>query len=336
VQIVASAPCRVDLAGGTLDIWPLYLFHQAPLTVNFAISLHAHCRIEPRKDRRIQLRARDLGIEEQFPSLEALRARRGARLPLHAEVVGFLAPETGLTVETDCEAPAGAGLAGSSTLIIALASALKALRGEGGSKEQLRQTAQNLEARIIRVPTGCQDYYPALYGGVNAIELAVDGIRRHAIPVPLAELNRRFVLVYTGIPRQSGINNWEVMKAHIDGDRRVHRNFDEIAAIARAMRSALEGCDWEQAGRLLRAEWRHRRRNAPGITTPLIDAVVARALRAGALGAKVCGAGGGGCLVLLCPPEARERVATAARQAGGKVLEVTAAQQGVRVRRMPQ
>ncbi|MCL6545339.1 MAG: hypothetical protein K6T61_08910 [Bryobacteraceae bacterium] len=336
MQIVASAPCRVDLAGGTLDIWPLYLFHEAPLTVNFAISLRAHCRIELRKDRRIHLRARDLGIEEQFPSPDALRARPRTRLPLHAEVVGFLAPGTGLTVETDCEAPAGAGLAGSSTLIIALASALKALRGERGSKEQLRQMAQNLEARIIRVPTGCQDYYPALYGGVNAIELAADGIRRHAIPAPLAELNRRFVLVYTGIPRQSGINNWEVMKAHIDGNRRVHRNFDEIAAIARAMRSALERCDWEEAGRLLRAEWSHRRRNAPGITTPLIDVVVARALRAGALGAKVCGAGGGGCLVLLCPPEARERVATAARQAGGKVLEVTATQQGVSVRRMPQ
>lgn len=336
MPIVAQAPCRVDLAGGTLDIWPLYLFHDAPLTVNFAIRLHAHCRIELRKDRRILLRARDLGVEEEFASLDALRAKPRTRLPLQAEVVGFLAPQGGLSIETDCEAPAGAGLAGSSTVLIALASALNALRGERFSREQLRQTAQNLEARIIRVPTGCQDYYPALYGGVNAIELGVDRICRHAIPVALAELNQRFVLVYTGVPRQSGINNWEVMKAHIDGSRRVHRNLDEIAAIARAMRSALERSDWEEAGRLLRAEWSHRRRNAPGITTPRIDAVIGRALRAGALGAKVCGAGGGGCLVVLCPPETRERVAEACRQAGGAVLDVTAASQGVRVRRVPQ
>lgn len=336
MRIVAQAPCRADLAGGTLDIWPLYLFHEAPLTVNFAIRLHAHCRIELRKDRRILLRARDLGIEEDFASLDVLRAKPRTRLPLHVEVVGFLSPQGGLSIETDCEAPAGAGLAGSSTLLIALASALEALSGKRTPKEQLRQTAQNLEARIIRVPTGCQDYYPALYGGVNAVELGVDGVRRRAIPVPLPELNRRFVLVYTGIPRQSGINNWEVMKAHIDGDPRVHRNFDEIAAIARAMRSALERCDWEEAGRLLRAEWNHRRRNAPGITTPLIDAVIARALRAGASGAKVCGAGGGGCLILLCPPEAQQRVREACRQAGGVVLDVTAAPQGVRVRRVPQ
>ncbi|MGQ9632977.1 MAG: GHMP family kinase ATP-binding protein [Bryobacteraceae bacterium] len=304
--------------------------------MNFAIRFHAHCRIELRKDRRFLLRARDLGFEEEFASLDALRAKPRTRLPLHAEVVGFLGPQGGLSIETDCEAPAGAGLAGSSTVLIALASALNALRGERFSREQLRQTAQNLEARIIRVPTGCQDYYPALYGGVNAIELGVDRIRRHAIPVALAELNQRFVLVYTGVPRQSGINNWEVMKAHIDGSRRVHRNFDEIAAIARAMRSALEHRDWEEAGRLLRAAGSLRRRNAPGITTPLMDAVIGRALRAGALGAKVCGAGGGGCLIVLCPPETRERVAEACRQAGGAVLDVTAASQGVRVRRVPQ
>lgn len=337
MRIIAEAPCRVDVAGGTLDIWPLYLFHQAPVTVNFAINLKARCRITLRQDRRVVIRAADLGLAESFDSLEALRAAPNPRLPLHAHVVSFFAPDRGgLEIETDCDAPAGAGLAGSSTLIITLASALTALNGMRFSKEQLRQVAQNLEARIIRVPTGCQDYYPALYGGVNAIELNVDAVHRQPIAVAPDELNRRFVLVYTGIPRQSGINNWEVMKAHIDGDRRVHRNFDQIAAIARAMRSALERADWTEAGRLLRMEWSHRRRNAPGITTPLIDAIVARALRQGALGAKVCGAGGGGCLVLLCPPEARSRVAAAAQQAGGAVLEAAVEPRGVRVRRVPQ
>src|SRR5438445_8990427 len=96
------------------------------------------------------------------------------------------------------------------------------------SKEDIRVIAQNVEAQLINVPTGCQDYYPALYGGVNAIHLSPDGIHREAISVSPEEINSRFVLVYTGAPRRSGINNWEVFKAHIDGDKRVIRNFAEI------------------------------------------------------------------------------------------------------------
>ena len=85
-----------------------------------------------------------------------------------------------------------------------------------------------MEAQIIRVPTGVQDYYPALYGGVSAIELRADGVRRVAIPVDLDDFNQRIVLCYTGAPRNSGINNWEVMKAYIDGNASVQRNFDLI------------------------------------------------------------------------------------------------------------
>ncbi|MCL4401892.1 MAG: GHMP kinase, partial [Acidobacteria bacterium] len=107
------------------------------------------------------------------------------------------------------------------------------------------------------------------------------------------------MLAYTGVPRNSGINNWEVTKAHIDGDRKVFKNFERIAEIASDMRQALEKADWNEAGRLLREEWAHRRKNAPGISTPLIDRLVAVTRRAGALGAKVCGAGGGGCVIFL-------------------------------------
>ena len=97
---------------------------------------------------------------------------------------------------------------------------------------------------------------------------------RKPIAVDLDDLNERIVLAYTGEPRNSGINNWEVMKAHIDGDKAVHRNFDHIAAIACAMRSALEKADWNEVARLLREEWAHRKKNAPGISTPLIDRLV--------------------------------------------------------------
>ena len=100
----------------------------------------------------------------------------------------------------------------------------------------MRVLAMNVEAQLIHVPTGCQDHYPALYGGVSAIELSADGSHRHSLPIAPEEIEARFLLAYTGAPRQSGINNWEVFKAHMDGNKRVRRNFQQIAQIAASIR----------------------------------------------------------------------------------------------------
>jgi len=332
MRITAKAPCRADLAGGTLDIWPLYLFHANAVTVNVAVDRYASCVLETRADKKIALSSRDLGREDNFDSFEALASARKYRLPLLARLVRFFEPETGITLRTDSQAPAGAGIAGSSTLIIAVASALNKLTGRGFKLEQLREAAQNIEAQIIRVPTGCQDYYPAMYGGVSAVELRVEGIVRKPIEVDLEDFNERFALAYTGEPRDSGINNWEVTKAHIDGDPVVHRNFDRIAAIAHAMRGALEASDWREVARLLREEWTHRKRNAPGITTPLIDRLVEVTRRAGSTGAKVCGAGGGGCVFFLCERGAKSRVEEAIAGEGATVLPARVAPGGVSVK----
>jgi D-glycero-alpha-D-manno-heptose-7-phosphate kinase len=321
------------MAGGTLDIWPLYLFHSGAVTVNFAVSRYASCTIRTRDDSKIVFQSRDLKLAESFDSLNELHAGAPYKLPLLAHLVRYFSPETGLEIETDSEAPAGAGIAGSSTLIVAVASALNRLTGRKLHIEKLREIAQNVEAQIIRVPTGSQDYYPAMYGGVLAIELSEEGIHAVPLPVPAAELNSRFVLAYTGVPRNSGINNWEVMKAHIDGDRKVHKNFDQITAIACGMRQAIEKHQWDEAGRLLREEWSFRRKNAPGISTPLIDKLVTTTRRHGALGAKVCGAGGGGCVFFLTEPEARDRVAQSINAAGAQILQCEVAPDGVKISR---
>jgi len=166
---------------------------------------------------------------------------------------------------------------------------------------------------------------------VSAIHLDADGIHREAVPIVAAEIESRFVLAYTGAPRKSGINNWEVFKAHINGDRHVFRNFDRIAEIAAAMHQALLRGSWEDVARLLREEWRLRRSNAPGITTPLIDKLVAVAARHGGKAAKVCGAGGGGCAIFLVEKGAASRVATAIGDNGGHVLPLQVARDGVRL-----
>ena len=329
-HIVAQAPCRVDLAGGTTDIWPLYLFHSGALTLNFAVNILTTCRITRQKGNRIHLRSLDTKREESFVDLKALQRAKRFRLPLAARLLQFFAPECGLLLETNSESPAGAGISGSSALMIATTAALARLTGRDLSLEQIRLIAQNVEAQIILVPTGCQDYYPALYGGVSAIHLDADGVHREAVLVAAREIESRFVLAYTGAPRQSGINNWEVFKAHINGDKRVFRNFERISEIARAMHQALRKKDWNETARLLREEWKLRRTNAPGISTPLIEKLIAVAAKNGGRAAKACGAGGGGCVVFMVEKGTTSRVAAAIEKNGARVLPLEVAQSGLR------
>jgi D-glycero-alpha-D-manno-heptose-7-phosphate kinase len=329
--IVAHAPCRADLAGGTIDLWPLYLFHPGAMTLNFAVNILTTCRVTPLKAKHIHLRSLDTKKEEHFESLDDLRSRKKFRLPIAARLLQFFAPKEGVLVETDSESPAGAGISGSSALMIATTAALARFTDRNLTLEQMRVIAQNVEAQIIEVPTGCQDYYPALYGGVSAIRLDADGIHREAVPILPEEIESRFVLAYTGAPRKSGINNWEVFKAHVNGDRHVFRNFERIAAIARSMHQALVGGDWNGVARLLREEWKLRRTNAPGITTPLIDKLIAVAGKNGGRAAKVCGAGGGGCVIFLVEKGAASRVATAIGDAGARVLPLQVARDGLRL-----
>jgi D-glycero-alpha-D-manno-heptose-7-phosphate kinase len=307
------------------------LFHPGAVTVNFAVNILTRCRVARLPGREIHLKSIDARQEERFRNFDELCKAKEFFHPLAAYLVRFFAPAGGILVETDSEAPAGAGISGSSALMIATAAALSRYSGRKIDREHLRQLAQNVEAQLIGVPTGCQDYYPALYGGVSAIALEPDGIHRHAIPVAPGEIEDRFVLAYTGAPRASGINNWRVFKDHIDGDQKIFRNFDEIARIARAMHAALVNRNWIEVTRLLRAEWKLRKTNAPGISTPLIERLIAAALKNGGLAAKVCGAGGGGCVVFLVEPEAKERVAAALRESGGQVLACRVSKDGLTV-----
>jgi D-glycero-alpha-D-manno-heptose-7-phosphate kinase len=332
-RIHAYAPTRIDLAGGTLDIWPLYLFHPGAVTVNAAISRYTHAVVEPRRSRRITLVSRDSNTREEFSSLKALTARRRFRLPLLAELVRHFAPRRGFTLTTWSEVPAGAGLGGSSALAVAIAAALAKFAGARMVPHEWIAFSRDIEARVLGVPTGEQDHYPAVYGGVGAVHLDPGRTWREALPVNLAELERRLLLVYTGQPRRSGINNWEVLKRFLDGDPRVRRNFRGIASTSAAMREALRDNNWSRMTRLLEREWRTRRRNAPAIATPLIDRLIAVARRHGA-GGKVCGAGGGGCVVFLCPPAKRGALAQALAQAGATLLPFRLARRGVRVERL--
>lgn len=337
MRIEARAPTRIDLAGGTLDIWPLYLFHPGALTVNCAITRYASCVVETQSARgaargSIRLVSRDTKREERFPSLAALERARSYRLPLLAHLVRFFRPRTGLTLTTDSQAPAGAGIGGSSAMAVAICAALDRLTGAALRLEDWIHISRDAEAIVIRVPTGTQDHYPPAFGGASAIHLEPGGERREEIGCDLDELERRLVLCYAGKPRQHGINNWEVFERHIQGDKRIFRNLARITDVARRLFAALNRNDWEETGKLIREEWEFRRRNLPTISTPVIDRIISAARRQGAMAGKVCGAGGGGCVALLIDPAARARVEGTVLAAGGELLPHGIDREGVRIR----
>jgi D-glycero-alpha-D-manno-heptose-7-phosphate kinase len=330
--IESSAPTRVDLAGGTIDIWPLYLFHPGASTVNFALDLRASCRIETRDDDRVILESRDrqINFETTLSGIEDLIHEE--RLELISKLVHFFKPTVGFTLVAHSEAPAGAGLAGSSALNIALIGALNRLVGNRYDERKFVTIAANVETTVIRVPAGFQDYYSALYGGTSCIHFRPDGIEREELVVDEATLERRIAICYTGEPRLSGTNNWEITKNHIDGDPELFKLFDGIRDSSLRMRKALLANDWAEVSNTMRDAYPNRKRLAPGVTTPHMETLVAKALSNGAEAAKVCGAGGGGCIAFLCAEGRRHDVERALKEEQVEVLDWKLSREGLVVR----
>ncbi len=319
--IESSAPTRVDLAGGTIDIPPLFLFHEGASTVNFAINLLAKCRIESRADDKIVLESIDRGdkVETSLDKINDLANE--PRLELLSKLVYFFKPETGFTMTTESEAPAGAGLAGSSTLNIACIGALNRLVGNRYAPEKFIPIAANVECRVIKVPTGFQDYYSAQFGGAASIHFRPDGIEREALDIDVKVLEERIVVLYTGEPRNSGTNNWEITKRHIDGDRETFAIFESIRDTSQNLRQALLANDWTKTGEILKKAHPQRKSLSPNITTPQMDLLIAKATSNGAIAAKVCGAGGGGCIAFFCEEGRKTEVETTlAEEEGAQIL----------------
>ena len=332
MRIHASAPTRVDLAGGTLDIWPLYLLHENAQTLNAAITMRAECRLTPNPDGRLRIIAEDTGARVEATHWSELGETPASRLV--ARVLRYFRAE-GLSVSTRSAAPVGAGLAGSSALNIALCAALARWHDRQLAGESLIALALNLEAQVLGVPTGGQDYRPATYGGIAALEMGPAGVSRVPLRVDAEALASRMVLAYTEQSRDSGINNWEVTKRRIDGDPSVISLFDEIRDVALGMRHALEAARWDEVARHVALEWDLRKRLAPGVTTDRLDALIGSGRRAGADAAKVCGAGGGGCVLFLAPPERTGAVRDALAQAGARVLDCRIDTDGLRISASP-
>ncbi len=321
MKIECSVPMRVDLAGGTLDVYPLYLFEGGGLTVNAAIDVRARVTVETRPDARILIHSEDLAAGEEIPSLDAMQF--GGPLELVKRALHYYRPAPGLNITLRSEAPAGSGLGASSALLMALSACLNRVTGRGLDYGRIIDLGANIEAQVIGIPTGKQDYFPPLYGGVCAMWFDVDGWRFESLSKdnPLIEqLNERLIVSYTGIPHSSAATNWAMLKRYIEREGDSVARMREIKAIALAMRDCLARRDMDEFARLVDAEWRLRKGLAEGVTTPQVDAIMAAAAAAGARASKICGAGGGGCMITVAEPPDVPAVRAALERVGARVM----------------
>jgi D-glycero-alpha-D-manno-heptose-7-phosphate kinase len=325
--VEARAACRVDCAGGTLDIWPLGLLHPGAGTVAFAIDIEARVRLAPR--------ARGYRVTQGAEAVEADDLDELSRHPDGAlaglVLVALEAPPAEVALASD--SPRGGGLGASSAMAVALIAAAEAFVGRDASGPATwTALARDLEARLMGLPTGTQDHWAAVLGGALAMSHRPGGSEVRRLDADLGALGDALVVVYTGATHFSAANNWQVIRRRLDGDADIVRLFDGIAAAAGEAAEALEAGDLPRLGALMSAEWSLRRRLASEVSTPGIERLLAAAAAAGAWGGKACGAGGGGCLAVLAPPERRTAVAEALTAAGGRVLAARPTAEPLRLR----
>ncbi len=332
MTLLSRAPTRIDLAGGTLDIWPLYLLVPEAATVNVAIDLYAEAALELSRnqwrvtdsDARRETEALSPGELDMLPGTEIVTA-----------LLRFFAPREPLVVQTRSQVPPRSGLGASSALGIATAGALNDVTGRRYNQEVLIEIVKNIEARVLGTMTGSQDHFPPVYGGACCLWWGPEGVRREPLPLDADAFEKRFLLAYTNQPHRSGANNWEVIKRFLDGDRVTQEAIGQIGQVAVRMRNALSAGDLNAVAALLKDEWEARRQLAPEVLSPELDRVLDAAVSSGADAGKACGAGGGGCLLLAVRPESRSSVEEGIRRAGGRTIPFHLTTRGLRLEGSP-
>jgi D-glycero-alpha-D-manno-heptose-7-phosphate kinase len=324
--VTSVVPCRADLAGGTLDIWPLGVLHQGSLTVNVAVPVQVRLEVDVDGP----AGAVDHAIGDQpWHRL----GPRDAASDLTAAVCFELRPGGGARVRVLEQAPFGSGLGGSSSYAVALARSVLALEDRTMDDRSLVALLRDLEARVLSAPTGVQDHWAAVCGGALAVHMEPGGERVESLAVDLGWLADRFSIFCTGLVHHSGMVNWQVIRRRLEGDDATISALSAIAEAAARCRRGLLAQDEAECREAIAAEWEARKRLAPEVCPPEIERLERVALAAGASAVKACGAGGGGSLLLWHGIGARECLSAAlsAVVPDGRMLRAGVSPEGCRV-----
>lgn len=324
MKITKNSCTRVDLSGGTLDCWPLFLLVDSCVTVNLSISIRTQATIEERSGLEVDIHMRDMGYRKTFANLSAVLNCPDRELNLVQKQLAYWKPVKGFALETFSESPIGGGLGASSSLSISLIKAFAEWTGvQMGLYESVTLSA-NIEAQVLHKMTGTQDYFPALSQGLNAIHYTPQGPRLETLPSQAELWDSHLSLVYTGQPHHSGLNNWQVIKAALDGEADTLRALSDIRDISSDLYASVRKGEFNQLPRLFEREFEARVRLSTSFSSPQIETLRDVALKAGAEAVKICGAGGGGCVLVWSHPERKSQVEAGCRAKGFNVLNAKA------------
>jgi D-glycero-alpha-D-manno-heptose-7-phosphate kinase len=324
--VQASAPARLDFAGGWTDV-PPFSEVEGGAVVNAAISLRVRAQYQAGGNG-ILVRAEDLDQAARITTAADLTP--GGGLDLHKAALRMFPVGPG-TLRTRSDVPPGSGLGSSGALDVALVALLAAVRGDGLAPEEIASHAWQLEAVEAGIAGGRQDQYAAALGGFHRLTFRGDtvGVERLELdPAFLRELERRLVICYTGRSRVSGDTISRVMGGYAAGDPGITSALRELADLAGRMAAALSSADLAETGRLLSANWRAQQRLDRHMATEEMRRLEALTAEAGVLGGKAAGAGAGGCMFFLAGDDV-DAARRAARQAGATVLEAGWSDNGV-------
>ena len=325
---------RIDLLGSTLDIPPIDLIIGNSVTLNAAISLNARVSLTERDLSGVEIISRDYGTKIFFPSEDFVPAQLGSgrfrEFAFVARILHHFGVVKNVSLVLESDSPTGGGLGGSSVLGVTLYRALSRLKGEDFGPGKALRVVRDIESCILESgPAGYQDYYPALYGGVLGLCPRPGGVEVCQLYTKKRAqfLQQHLTLVNSKVSHHSGQNNWQLYKSFFDGDSPFRRQLESIARLSRQAFEALQGDDFSGFLSAMSQEGEERGTFFPGIVVPEVQKLYASLQKKGPeIGLKVCGAGGGGCFLLIHSPEVRPLIEREATGAGMEILPLAIAQ----------
>lgn len=327
LKIRAKAPLRLGLAGGGTDVSP-YSDQFGGMVLNATISLYAHCTVEERNDFKVVINALDMGTQWEWDADTRLPVDHP--LGLICQVYNRIVRDHcnrqpfGVTISTYADVPPGSGLGSSSTLVVAIICALIELKRIALGEYDIAQLAYKIERIDLGLAGGKQDQYAATFGGFNLMEF-YEGDRVIINPLRLrrgivSELEASMILYYTGRSRKSAAIIEEQVKNVAAGSVKSIDAMHALKQQSRGMKEALLLGDFVKFAGELRQGWDAKRATAEQISSDAIDTVMSKAMEAGALGGKVSGAGGGGFVMIVSPPERRCAILRELSGLGGQIF----------------
>jgi D-glycero-alpha-D-manno-heptose-7-phosphate kinase len=331
----ARVPLRLGLAGGGTDLSP-YCDEFGGAVLNLTIDRYAYATIEPSPDGRVHFIAPDLNVEETF--VADLDAIQSSKLALHAGVTTRMLRDFGngdvpaIRVTSFVDAPPGSGLGSSSALVVALVEAFRELLAAPLGPYDVAHLAFEIERIDLALAGGRQDQYAATFGGVNFIEfhandrVIVNPLRVHA--GVLNELEISLITCFSGVTRRSEEIIAEQQRRMSVSEDPAIDNLHQLKRDAIEMKQALLRGEIGHMAKLLNHSWEAKKRTAGGISTNTIEQLYQRGFAEGAIGGKVSGAGGGGFMMFIVPPERRIAVIRGLNELGGTASGVHFTQTG--------